>query len=78
MMVAFLAFIAEALVGVGFYLMSRIIENLVSGVDPQLQHLHPIYEGYVLSSAFVLLTIILVFFRHNYQMYNSTTFVEIR
>lgn len=77
MIVALLAFLAESFVGIGFFLMSSIIGDLVDGVlleesDPSLTH------GLILSSLFTILTLFLVFLRHNYQMRNSTVFVEIR
>ena len=71
--VALLAFIAESLVGVGFFLMSLLIRNLVEGTADNPAHSQT--EGLVLSGVFTAITILLVFIRHNYQLRNSTTFV---
>lgn len=66
---AALAFFAEALVGVGFYLLALIINSIITDAR---QHV------WSLCAAFALSLLLLVFLRHNYMVQNSVLFLEIR
>lgn len=76
MIVSFLAFLAESLVGIGFFMMSAIIGDLINGVLDESDS--SLFHGLMLSTFFTVIILFLVFLRHNYQMRNSTVFVEIR
>lgn len=69
-------FVTESLVGVVFFLMAKIVDNLVEGVNNSSDY--PIEEGILYALGFTLLLILIVFMRHNYYTSNSVTMVEMR
>lgn len=69
-------FITESLVGVAFFLMAKIVDNLVEGVDNRSEY--PLEDGILYAVGFTLLLTLIVFMRHNYYTANSVTMVEMR
>ncbi len=69
-------FVTESLVGVAFFLMAKIIDNLIAGASDS--EAHPFSNGLAYSFCFAALLVVIVFMRHNYYLANSVTMVEMR